>query len=47
MIINNLQHGRTSLHKAAEYGHTDVVKTLISHGGDIFAKDNVSECFMS
>ena len=42
-----IQRGRTPLHDASRSGHTDVGKTLISHGGDIHAKDNVSKCFMS
>ena len=38
-----MQYGRTPLHKASEEGHTDVVKTLISHGGEIHSKDKVSK----
>ena len=29
---------------ASVYGRTDVVNILISHGGEIHAKDKVSEC---
>ena len=39
-----MQHDRTPLHMASEYGRTDVVNLLISHGGDIHAKDKVREC---
>ena len=30
------------LHDASGQGHDNVVNVLISHGGDIFAKDKVS-----
>ena len=40
-----MQYNSTPLHKASEKGHTDIVKTIISHGGDIHAKDKVSKCF--
>ena len=49
-MINNLlllQYYRSPLHIASGLGHTDVVKTLISHGDDVHAKDDVSKCFMS
>ena len=51
-MINNSQDDSTPLHEASQYGHTDVVKTLISHGGDIHGKDkvskiNVKKCFWS
>ena len=36
-----MQGDRAPLHEASQYGRTDVVKTLISHGGDIHAKDKV------
>ena len=39
-----MQDEWTPLHVASQWGHTDVVKTLISHGGDIHAKDEVSKC---
>jgi hypothetical protein len=33
--------GRTALHMAAEYGHTDVVSLLLRAGADANARDNV------
>ena len=49
MITNllHIQYGSTPLHDASRCGRTDVVKTLISYGGDIHPKDKVSKCFMS
>ena len=36
-----LQYGSTSLHLASEYGHAAVVQTLLQHGADVAATDNV------
>ena len=36
-----LQDGRTALHWAAEYGYTEVIKTLVQHAADITVKDEV------
>ena len=36
-----LQDGRTALHLAARYGHTNVVEILIQHGADINTADEV------
>ena len=37
-----LQDGWTSLHRAAEYGHTATVSLLLERGADIGTKSNVS-----
>ena len=36
-----LQFGGTSLHTASERGHPAVVQTLLDHGADVAARDNV------
>ena len=33
--------GITSLIYASTYGHSDVVRTLLEHGADVNAKDNI------
>ena len=33
--VNELIEGRTALHYAADYGHTDVIATLLQSGADI------------
>ena len=40
-----IQHEWTPLHLASYNGNTDIVKTLLAHGGDIHAKDIVSKCY--
>ena len=42
-----MQYDSTPLHKASDYGCIDTVKTLISHGANIHAKDKVRKCFTS
>jgi ankyrin repeat protein len=37
------QHGRTALHAAAEKGHLEVAKTLITSGADIKAQDKARQ----
>ena len=37
-----MQNGNTSLMKASEENHLDVVKYLVGKGADVKAKDNVS-----
>ncbi len=36
-----LQRGYTSLHDASREGHAAVVQTLLQHGADVAARDNV------
>ena len=31
---------RTALHQAAEHGHFEIVKLLVEHGADVFARNN-------
>ncbi|RLV90147.1 Ankyrin repeat-containing protein [Spathaspora sp. JA1] len=33
-------NGYTSIHAAAAYGHTDLIKYLLEHGGDVNIQDN-------
>ncbi len=35
--------GLTSLHYAARYGHTEIVKMLLAHGANISTKDDVGK----
>ena len=37
-----MQYDSTPLHDASGEGHNNIVNILISCGGDIYAKDNVS-----
>ena len=38
-----LQNKKTPLHWASERGHIDAVTTLLAHGGDVEAQDEVNE----
>ena len=37
-ILINLYLGLTSLHRAAERGHTETVKILLAHGANVSTK---------
>ena len=39
-MIIYLYLGRTSLHRAAENGHTNTVKILLAHGANVSTKDD-------
>ena len=42
LLANGIsQYGETPLHYAATWGHSKCIETLISHGADTNAKDNV------
>ena len=38
-----LQEEKTPLHLASESGHSEVITTLIAHGGNVEAQDEVNE----
>ena len=38
-----LQNKKTPLHWASERGHVDASTTLLAHGGDVEARDEVNE----
>ena len=38
-----LQDGNTALHFAYQYGHTEIVKHLLTNGADISATNKVSD----
>ena len=40
-----LQYKQTPLHLSCLYGHSDIVKVLLSHGADIHVKDEVSKYY--
>ena len=42
-IFSFIQKGRTSLHAAAYYGHSEVVKALIQSSANLNIQDNVSD----
>ena len=40
MILIYLYLGKNSLHRAAENGHTEIVKILLDHGANVSTKDD-------
>ena len=41
-----IQFGSTSLHYAAEKGHTEIASLLIANGADINSEENVSIIYL-